>query len=125
MNPSSDPPLARHARQCLDVAWNLWETMPIPAFYDPAVLAALDERLRAGEAWLAQHRGQADYGKGQMLLRKLMAEREKGNAELARWQQREAEFLAAERDYLDLVHVGWLMEKADGVGEKGAGDDVA
>lgn len=107
MTLSSDPPLALPAYRRLAVAWNLWETMPLPAFYDPERLAALEERLRAGETWLAQHRGQADYGRGQLLLRKLMAEREAGLADLARWQQRETEFLEAERDYLSIVGDVW------------------
>lgn len=103
----SDPQVALAARQRLNVAWDLWETMAIPTFYDPAAVAVLDERLRAGQTWLSQHKGQQDYVKGERLLAKLNAERAAGLADLARWQQREAEFIEAERDYLSIVGNHW------------------
>jgi len=112
---TGDPPVASYARKRLDDAWYLWE-----AFGEPPVIWRLRERVKAGEAWLAEHTADdPQYGAAQRGLERLraaLAETEADPHEARRWalwNRLEAEFLSAEADYISIVGRPVVVEYAE------------
>ncbi len=102
---ADDPEIARHARQRLDDAWYQWL-----AFGDPPAIVKIRYRIKDGEEWMQEHdETDAQYASARKLLSGLrykLTEAMKDEHEVQRettWLRLEADFLAAEADYLSIV----------------------